>query len=113
MEIIFRWLLFSRLPGIVTYPDDLKKLILPIVWAYELKFINHPIPTDYFQLLPYAIIPIDLNPSLINSKSNCKAFRIPYTHVCHHPANSIIPVSYTLNLHYIITMLKSFNIKKY
>ena len=32
---------------------------------------------------------------------------------CHHPANSIIPVLYILNLHYIITMLKSFNIKKY
>ena len=29
---------------------------------------------------------------------------------CQHPANSIIPVVYILKLHYIITMLKSFNI---
>ena len=27
---------------------------------------------------------------------------------CHHPANSIIPVSHTQNLNYIITTLKSF-----
>ena len=42
-----------------------------------------------------------------------KLARILGPNLCHHPADSIIPVSYTLNQNYILTTLKSFHNKKY
>ena len=58
----------------------------------------------------------DQNPSfgvLAKTTADWVLFSPESAHLCHHPANSIVPVSFTQNLNYIITTLKSFNIKKY